>query len=312
MKIKSITQSWVALLAISVAPYSNAAMTFTSLNPPSGLYSFGDSLSDVGNTSEATSGTLPGAAYYNGRYSNGPIWVERLASRLGLPNPTTLSTGGRDFAFAGAFTAGGGLVPTLAQQAGMFVSTGVDFLPTDLVTVWGGANDYFFGSKTDFTSPAANIGTVITTLASAGAKNILLLNLPDLGDLPESLAGGPGAIAVGNAFSVGFNTELAGMVPTLASSLGIEIVLLDMFGVGKELLTDSAALGFTNTTEGALPSGNVADADEYLYWDGVHPTTGVHDIFGDKAYEAIPEPSSIMILSVIGAGLLTRRVRTAA
>ena len=44
-----------------------------------GLYAFGDSLTDTGNTSLASGGASPGPAYFNGRYSNGPVWVEYLA-----------------------------------------------------------------------------------------------------------------------------------------------------------------------------------------------------------------------------------------
>ncbi|MCX6878151.1 MAG: SGNH/GDSL hydrolase family protein [Verrucomicrobia bacterium] len=308
MKIKAITRSWVALLTISVAPGAIAATT--TLLSVSGIYNFGDSLSDVGNTSLATGGTRPGPGYFNGRYSNGPVWVERLAARYGQPAPTTSLTGGHDSAWAGAYTAGGGSVPTLVQQAGMFVSTS-SFLPTDLATVWGGANDFFFSDPFDFTSPAANIGTVITTLAGGGAKNVLLLKLPDFGDLPETLAGGAGAIAVGHNFSIGFNGLLDTMVPSLEASLGINIWLLDMFGIGKELQNDPAAFGLTNLTEGALPSGHAADASEYAYWDTVHPTAQIHTLFGDRAYELLttPEPSSMMILWVFGVGMLTRRAR---
>jgi outer membrane lipase/esterase len=302
MKINAFKLTFIALSAIAVAPLATAATLF------SGLYSFGDSLSDVGNTSAATSGTLPGPLYYNGRYSNGPVWVERLASRLGLPAPASLYAGGHDYAFAGAYTAGGGLVPTLQQQADGFIGGGGTFLPTDLVTVWGGAND-FFGGQTDPTVPVAKLAGVITTLASGGAKNILLLNLPDFGDLPETLALGEPAVTGSRMFSIGFNLSLAATVPTLESNLGVEIFLLDMFAIGKGLQANAAALGFTNTTEGALTSGNVANADEFLYWDGVHPTARVHSIFGDKAYEAIPEPSAVMLLWVFGAGLLARRNR---
>ena len=305
MKIKAFTLSWAALLAISVAPGAVAATLF------SGIYSFGDSLSDVGNTSLATGGTKPGPAYYNGRYSNGPVWVEQLSALLGLPAPTKSLTGGQDYAWAGAYTAGGGSVPTLVQQAGLCVSSG-SFLPTDLVTVWGGANDFFFGNPTDFTSPAANIGNVITTLASGGAKNVLVLNLPNLGDLPDTLAGGAGAIAAGYNFTVGFNGLLATMVPTLEANLGINIWLLDVFGIGTELHTNPAAFGLTNLTEGALPSGHAADAAQYAYWDGAHPTAQIQALFGDRAYKLVPEPSSIMILWVFGVGLLTRRTRMAA
>ena len=68
-----------------------------------GVVVFGDSLSDTGNLFAATGGTNPIPPYFNGRFSNGPVWVETLAASLGLPvNPSLL--GGTNYAFAGAVT----------------------------------------------------------------------------------------------------------------------------------------------------------------------------------------------------------------
>src|SRR5437660_8377950 len=63
-------------------------------DPITQMVVFGDSLSDVGNVYAATGS--PPAPYYPGRYSNGPIWVERLAANLGLPAPTPSLLGGND------------------------------------------------------------------------------------------------------------------------------------------------------------------------------------------------------------------------
>src|ERR1019366_7944801 len=43
------------------------------------LYAFGDSLSDTGRNPAG-----PATSYFNGRYSNGPLWVEYLSANLGL------------------------------------------------------------------------------------------------------------------------------------------------------------------------------------------------------------------------------------
>jgi phospholipase/lecithinase/hemolysin len=54
------------------------------------IYAFGDSLSDTGNVNQivqtVTGGTasFPPLPYYNGRFSNGPIWAEKLADKLGI------------------------------------------------------------------------------------------------------------------------------------------------------------------------------------------------------------------------------------
>src|SRR6516165_7101387 len=71
-------------------------------DPITQIVVFGDSLSDVGNTF-AAKGITP-APYFQGHYSNGPIWVEQLAARLGLPAPLPALLGGTDFAFGGAET----------------------------------------------------------------------------------------------------------------------------------------------------------------------------------------------------------------
>ncbi len=62
------------------------------------LYVFGDSLSDVGNVFRATGRQYPASPpYFQGRFANGPVWVEYLADDLKLPrNPST------NFAFGGA------------------------------------------------------------------------------------------------------------------------------------------------------------------------------------------------------------------
>ena len=54
--------------------------------PISTVVVFGDSLSDKGNIYEYTKHRMPAApGYYQGRFSNGPIWPELLANQL-FPN----------------------------------------------------------------------------------------------------------------------------------------------------------------------------------------------------------------------------------
>ena len=72
----------------------------------SDLYVFGDSLSDVGNLSAATLGFLPGSDYFDGRYSNGPVYAELLAEKLGLEPLRRSGEGGNNFAYGGASTSG--------------------------------------------------------------------------------------------------------------------------------------------------------------------------------------------------------------
>ena len=66
---------------------------------------FGDSLSDTGNVHIASTaqGLIPDPGF-DGRLSNGPIWLDRLAERLTLASPSPSLTGGTNYAYAGAKT----------------------------------------------------------------------------------------------------------------------------------------------------------------------------------------------------------------
>ena len=84
--------------------------------PYSAIYSFGDSLSDVGNAFIATGGAQPAPPYYSGVFSNGPIWLQDLAPMLGLPAPAPSlpPDNGSDYAIGDASTGS-----TLIYTAGM-------------------------------------------------------------------------------------------------------------------------------------------------------------------------------------------------
>jgi GDSL-like Lipase/Acylhydrolase len=74
---------------------------------------FGDSLSDTGNLFTALKGILgpnsfPPPPYFQGRFSNGPNWVDQLTPQLGLKPNQVLN-----FAVGGATTGLGNVAPLL-------------------------------------------------------------------------------------------------------------------------------------------------------------------------------------------------------
>lgn len=286
-------------LSLTLSVTSHATILFTS------VHAFGDSLTDGGNLSAFSGGFLPinplGAP---GRFGNGPTWAEKLATdHLDLPPITPSLAGGTNHAWGGAWTDGGGLVPTVVGQINQFTAAGGSFGPTDLVTIWAGANDFFFG-PTDPTVSAGNIGTAVSLVGSAGAEHVLVLNLPDLGKTPDIQATDPATIAGMSALSSGFNAALAGELATLRDTLDLNIYELDVFALNEELLANPADFGFTNVTDPAALTGNAANADRFVFWDGVHPTDPVHDFFAANAALAVgvPEPSSSLL--VLSSGLL--------
>ena len=258
------------------------------------LVIFGDSLSDVGNLYARDH--FPPSPYWNGHFSNGPVWIEQLASDLGMPAPTPSKLGGNNFAWGGAQTGTGfstvpvilSLVPNVSEQVGIYLATNFAS-PTTLYVLWAGANDFFNG-QTDPSIPAANIVAAVNTLETAGACNFLVLNLPPLGSTPKYLntPGEAGATALAN----GFNTDLAAGLASL-DGIGKTILLHDVYTDFSRILATPSQYGLQNTTDQVMGTG--FDASGFLFWDDVHPTTVGAGIVASSVL--VPEPATLALLA---------------
>ncbi|MFQ5635229.1 MAG: SGNH/GDSL hydrolase family protein [Gammaproteobacteria bacterium] len=289
--------------------------------PYSQLFAFGDSLSDTGNITILNGIPLP--PYFPGHFSNGTVWVETLAANLGVSASPALA-GGTNSAFGGAATGAPPAIPppttppTLIDQAGMFLTGlgggGAD--PNALYVVFGGGNDVRAG---DICCSVANLSSVITSLAGAGAHHFLVPNLPDIGLTPEAIAGGPAIQAGATFLSTTHNAALAAAIPGLESSLGINIIDLDIFAILNDIIANPASFGFTNTTDpcftGAVGVGGPGTVcgtpSDYIFWDGIHPTTTAHALIGNLATTAVvPVPAAVWLFgSALGLLGWVRRSR---
>ncbi|GAC1494226.1 MAG: SGNH/GDSL hydrolase family protein [Chamaesiphon sp.] len=274
------------------------------------LYVFGDSLVDDGNTFNATLKATgvgyPPPPYFGGRFSNGPVWVEDLAPLLGLTfNPNT------DFAFAGATTSSNNIIssalPGLQQQIDSFTAqikaANQVADPNALYILWAGANDYLFAGVTDPTVPVNNLTQDVISLANVGAKNIMVANLPDLGQFPGT-RNSPQSSPL-TVLSNAHNSILASSLNSLSKNLdpSVNILPFDISSLLSRAIANPGGLGFTNVTDPCLSqSGAVcANPDQYLFWDGFHPTDAGHKQVAAAALAAVPEPSSGLGILVFGA-----------
>jgi len=289
------------------------------------VYVFGDSLSDTGNIYASTGG-IPLPPYFAGRFSNGPVWVETLAANLGLAvNPYLL--GGTNFAFGGAPTGPpySGSSPSLTTQVNTYYPPSVGGVadPNALYVVWGGGNDVRQivsggAPSSALSSSLANMNSIITTLAAAGAQNFLVPNLPNIGLTPDAIAGGPAAVAGAAALSTSFNSGLATILAGLEAGLGINIMEVDVFAFLNATIANAGDYGITNTNgrcytgpTGVGGSGTVcANPNEYIFWDGIHPTGKAHQLLGNFATAAVipVPPAAILLVSAFAAlGTLRRK-----
>jgi phospholipase/lecithinase/hemolysin len=299
--------------ARTAVPFLFVALTIglASTNARAGyseIVAFGDSLSDTGNTYLAA-GTPTSPPYYQGHYSNGPIWLEYLANKLGVALPTPSLAGGSDNAWGGAQTDLTGTsfmgTPNIGTQIAGFLA-GHTLNGSQLVTVWGGANDFLNAGQTNPTVVVNNLVSEISMLAAAGARNFLVPNLPLLGQLPATQALPQANRDALNQLTMVFNVELKSALNQLQTSLHVSIAQPDISALVASAVANPGAYNFTNVTDAAL--ANNSNGVGYLFWDSVHPTTQADQFIADTSFAAIPEPASLTLMLVAACGLFVPRL----
>ena len=298
---------------------------------------FGDSLTDAGRYRGAlVLGFGPDGAII-GRFTTNPdmIWAEYLADfyggnaapvgygvctaagcatvETGLPTGDNYATGGARNGVDGTSDLAPGLgvpVPSILTQVETYLAaTGGTADPDALYTVWGGSNDMFAiaGGAPAAETMAGAVGAQVTAigmLQAAGARYVLMPNVPDLGLTPSFLASGQGP--TGTLLASTYNDAL---FDALAGA-GLRVIPVDVFSLIQEITADPGTYGFTNVTGTAcLPEftassltcnpGNFASPDApdtYAFADGVHPTGAAHEIIADLAVGMIEGPRQIAVL----------------
>ena len=245
MKISATRGSCLAL-GLSLATFCAPTLLGTlpakaKISSLSNLFSFGDSLSDSGNSksiSQSANGTtFPPSPYYDGRYSNGPVAVEYLWQAFN-PGSTafknSLSTGnqGTNYAIGGsssglqnylelnsaAITAGLGSAYSQkgnSWQLNSFASQNQTFDPgTSLFSVWFFPNDLFWYNNSSPNSlPGTYTGNPGVAIAPPAGYSAVVANAVNniIGSINQ-LANSYGArhFLVPNSALIGNTPEFAG------------------------------------------------------------------------------------------------------
>ena len=305
------------LIALTAATAAFAGSKFSS------IVVFGDSLSDTGRLFRLTHGGFPPrVAYFDGRQTNGPVWVEYLADELGLEHRL------KDYAVVGAMTGTTTAIPSgnvwsdtftglggtsLSGQFGQYLAnTGGRVDPDALYIVEGGANDmisplsallmnpqattaeFMQAVNTIATPTVINTATIVGTLKAMGAQYIAVVNVPDIGKAPRLVGYGPVASATVSMVVDIINDAIATQLDGIDAAGGNKIARIDVFGFVNGIVADPAHFGFTNVTGQFmtlnLGSGTVTYVNanrhavkQWLFWDDLHPTTRGHKFLAENA-----------------------------
>ena len=149
---------------------------------------------------------------------------------------------------------------------------------------------------------------MIDQLGKAGARYVMVFNLPNIGATPEAMAQGATASAQLTGLTLTFNNTLN----TGLAKAGVNIIPVNTFALLSELIADPSRYGFTNVTQpactgssfGCLPAGTPGATstyqpgteNTYLFADGVHPTTATHAMLAQYAESIITAPGEMSLL----------------
>ena len=287
------------------------------------LVVFGTSLSDPGNAFALVGGTntppdyavdpflIPEQPYARGghHFTDGATWSEYLARALKLPanaNPAFGSANPQamNFAVGAARARNIGLSADLSLQVGLYLQRVDGQTPAGtLIAIEMGSNDVrdalaiaaAGGNAAAVLAEArTSIANAIVQLYASGARHFLVWNVPNPALTPavRSLAAvNPAIIPLATQATLLFNAGLAATLTQLRATLpGADIRLLDAFSLLQAAVAVPASAGFSNVTDACLqlsPPFICRHPRDYLFWDGVHPSTAMHEIVAGEALRVL-------------------------
>ncbi|WP_278446898.1 autotransporter domain-containing protein [Stutzerimonas kunmingensis] len=294
---------------------------------------FGDSLSDAGTFPDVSSPTFDGLRFtnrtgptYGPGEAYGEVGTQRLASMLGLQSQSATpvlrpDSGGTNYAVGGYRTdeildsITRASDPTGATPYPGYLTENPRVDSNALYYLNGGGNDIFQGR--DMVTAASDLVAGVGALQAAGARYIIVSDLPDVGSTPLGTVNS--AIDAWNGLSTTFNNELASRL----QAQGGNYVLVNNRLLLAEVRADLAAFGFdpnvpqtavcfdpSSSTAPCLPDptysigGTAPDPNRLMFNDGVHPTTAVHQISADYLYSIISAPWEVSLLPEMGHSAL--------
>jgi phospholipase/lecithinase/hemolysin len=259
----------LAALGLTTSAYPQAEPEFNH------MVVLGDSLSDMGNA---------------GRFSNGPVWVEQLASQLRLELRSS-QTGGLNFAVGGAQLDPRSGPYNLRAQADRFLGRRSQPSQRTLYVIFGGGNDLLAtlghaDAPKKVETAVASLRSIIADLVEQGARHLLVPNLPDIGITPAIRARGDNAVAEAGRLTAQFNAAVERALAEFPSpaSPDVRLYRLDVQSMAERVRRDPASFGFKNVT---APCGGLPSCEGHLFWDQIHPTTQAHTHLAEAAFRMV-------------------------
>lgn len=266
----------------------------------SSLYAFGDGVCTT------TDNIYGGASYYPYTYSNGWVWIQVLAQRLGLTyeaakndsymwhSSDILVTDATQFSAADAGTS---LFVIWVNDAD-FVDNMSYIYPSLDPTAWNNA----------ISASIANHQTAIQTLYSKGVRTLIAPTAVDITRIPQygGLTGPEKDFIRGRI--IYFNTSFVAMLNQVkATRPDLTIYVPDFFSLLDDMVAHAGNYGFINVTGYATFDGyNDLDGPRasWLWWDVWDPTAKAHEVMADTVKQMIAPVRISKVASLNGSNRL--------
>ncbi|KAK9763558.1 hypothetical protein K7432_009646 [Basidiobolus ranarum] len=249
------------------------------------IIAYADSYTDNGNDFRYSG--FPPAPYYEGRFSNGPTWIDYTTKNLGLSQINHGfggATSNNDYIYS---IFNGFIVPGFKQQ--------IDRVPPpsgnqegNLYAVFFAANDisglanpgdFYIQKKYTTNTIIDNIVAGIEKLiAKYKARNFIVFNQPPLDRFPIIKSKDkPYFKDLINRF----NSDLFKRVDMIENA---KVIHVDVHAFFTGILNNPTKYGFKNTKAGCFniyTKSLCKNVSEHVLWDRIHPTADVHKLLGD-------------------------------
>ncbi len=291
--LKFVIGLWI--LTLVVLP---ASASFSS------LYIFGDALSSTADGTDSR--------YYDGRDSNGRVWVEVFAQRQGLAYDASKNISYFDHNSSLTVSDVNNLTPPPDVATALFIVWVCNADTFDAASIPDNSTQW----AAAINQSQSNHLQIITKLYLKGVRNLILPNAVDISEIPAFNAGSLTGILHSScvAYNVAFSNTIN---QARAACPGLKIYTPDFFALLNNVLANAAYYGLTNALSaqgfsidaltqlyGQSPVNLDGPGTNYIFWDDQNPTAQFHAVTADVVQQILSPVKIGQITPLAGSNRL--------
>ncbi|CAF2370157.1 unnamed protein product [Rotaria sp. Silwood2] len=251
------------------------------------IVTFGDSNTDTGNVYNLTGHLWPLVPpYYQGRFTNGPVWIENIdVSNIAnyAYGDATIDNDNLVIGFTGPNKT---IVPSIRQQIVNYLTV-TDISKTDLSRtlhiIWAGGNEYLIDPHLSSDTVITSLLTAIDDLLVVGIQHLIVINLPPL----QSFPGANQNQRLSTLINQHNNYLSSNLTQIQSDYTKVSIRTFDLYSSITEILSNNSIYTLNKNDK----CWNIIDyrvisqctnPNEYVFIDDYHFTSVIHQVIANN------------------------------